>query len=111
MPLLYHLVEPDYWKKFMDKDRYVSAGFEEEGFIHLSLREQVDGVLERFYQQADELLVLIVSEKPVRKHLKYEPGGDVDELFPHLYQGIPIEAIEDIKMLKRNRERVWEWIS
>lgn len=110
MPLLYHLVEPDHWKKYMDKDRYVSAGFQEEGFIHLSLREQIDGVLERFYADASELLVLVVPEKPVRKQLKYEPGGDVDELFPHLYQGIPIEAIEDIQMLKRNKQGTWEWV-
>lgn len=110
MPLLYHIVEPDYWQTFLDKDHYVPAGYEAEGFIHLSLKEQIDGTLAKFYPEATELMILIIPEKPVRQHLKYEPGGSAGELFPHIYAPIPIEVIEDTKLLVKNKQGIWEWL-
>lgn len=110
MPLLYHIVEPEYWQPFLDKDSYIPAGYAEEGFIHLSLKEQLEGTLTKFYPDAKELVLLVISEKPVRQHLKYEPGGPEGELFPHIYAPIPIEAIEDTRMLMKDKQGKWEWI-
>ena len=110
MPLLYHLVEPAYWERFLDKDYYVPADYAKDGFIHLSLREQIDGTLARFFADAEELMVLEISEKQVKGKLRYEPGGSEGELFPHYYGKLPIEAVADTRMLLRNKAGVWEWV-
>ncbi len=110
MPLLYHIVEPAYWESFLDKDYYYPAAYQEEGFIHLSLKEQLDGTLAKFYPDATELVLLLIPERPVKKDLKYEPGGPDGQLFPHLYAKLPIEAIEDSKMLVKDRDGTWEWV-
>ncbi|MDP5171571.1 MAG: DUF952 domain-containing protein [Bacteroidia bacterium] len=110
MPILYHLVEPKYWEKFLNSDFYTPPTYAQEGFIHLSLREQLDGTLARHYPEAKELVVLLISERVVMDHLKYEPGGPNGELFPHYYGELPIEAVTDTNILFRTKKGDWEWV-
>lgn len=109
MPLLYHLVTPSYWESFLDKDFYAPATLPEEGFIHLSTREQIPGTLARHFQEEQELVVLVLSEKPLKAKLKYEPGPE-EQLFPHYYGKLPIEAVSDTHMLMKNKAGEWEWV-
>jgi uncharacterized protein (DUF952 family) len=82
--MLYHIVEKSVWDTFETKEAYFPAAFESEGFIHLSEKHQVNGVLERYYVDVPNLLLLHLDEKLFLAELKYEASTS-GELFPHLY--------------------------
>ena len=55
--MIYHVTTKTDWQTAKDKGYYEAASLATEGFIHLSTKEQVAGVLERYYKgQADLLL-------------------------------------------------------
>ena len=64
------------------------------GFIHLSWREQVAGTFERFYADAESVVLLTIDAAKLSSPLRADAiaGG---ELFPHLYGPLPIEAVVD----------------
>ena len=63
----------------------------EDGFIHFSTAAQVRGTAAKhFAGQRDLLLVAITGEAlPIR----WEPSRD-GQLFPHLYEDLPLSAIK-----------------
>ena len=64
-----------------------------EGFIHFSKQEQVKGVLERYYKGQIDLLLLQVEESKLTANLKYELALSVNELFPHLFGPLNLDAV------------------
>ena len=77
--------------------RYVAAGYEAEGFIHLSTREQVVRVANARFAGAPDLVLLCVAVERLRSPLRYEPGeAGSGELFPHLYGALATGAVVDV---------------
>ena len=68
-----------------------------EGFIHCCRPEQLAGVLERYYRERDDLLLLALDEAAVADVLKEEDTTGRGERFPHLYGEIPRSAILSIE--------------
>ena len=78
----------------------------EEGFIHACYADQIDGVLERFYADVTEPMVLLVIDPdlltvPV---VRESPPG-VEEQFPHIYGPLPIGAVTQVRPLRREEAR------
>lgn len=85
----------------------------EVGYLHCSgSAEQLAAVLERFYEDVTEsLLVLTLDEEALADHglvVRYEPpvpGAPVEEgteLFPHVYGGdLPVACVGDVSPLRR----------
>lgn len=90
--MLYHIVKPAYWYQCQPDEAYVPETFADEGFIHLSTREQVAGVLERYYSGIRPLIALHLDEALFTAELRYEPAAS-GELFPHLYGPLNRDAI------------------
>lgn len=107
MALIYHLILPKEWEKTLNKSSYAPASLAEEGFIHFSTQEQVLRTAERFYGDQSEMVVLEVSEKQVKPHLKWETADG--EQFPHVYSGLPLEAIANTRVIWKNKAGTWEW--
>jgi uncharacterized protein (DUF952 family) len=65
-----------------------------DGFIHLSLAEQLEGTLARHFSrpQDREVVLLALSVGALGDALKWEPsrGGD---LFPHLYSALTLDQV------------------
>ncbi|MFN8349087.1 MAG: DUF952 domain-containing protein [Spirosomataceae bacterium] len=91
--MIYHIVSSDYWSAFDGVAEYVSETLEAEKFIHCSRREQITGVLERFFAGVPNLVVLQIDETKLTSPLLYEAVSDSDETFPHIYGPIHREAI------------------
>jgi len=108
MAYIYHLISPKEWEKALNSDSYKPADFQKEGFIHFSSEEQVIPSANKHYKDHDSLVLLVVSEKRVKKQLKWEKSRN-DELFPHLYSKLSLEWIETSYMLSRNPKGEWEW--
>ena len=63
-----------------------------DGFIHLSLRDQVAGTLERHFAGETGLVVVEIDAAQLGERLRWEPSrGGV--LFPHLYGVLTMEAV------------------
>jgi uncharacterized protein (DUF952 family) len=71
---------------------YVPAGFAAEGFIHCCWPNQLAGVIDRYYQGREDLVLLDLDVNAVGATLVEEDPGS-GEKFPHLYGPIPLSAI------------------
>ena len=75
---------------------------QQDGFIHLSLAEQLEGTLERHFSRLDdrEVVVLALSVGALGDALEWEPsrGGT---LFPHLYAALTLGQVRSRHVLVR----------
>ena len=62
----------------------------EEGFIHCSYADQVDGTLARYYADLDEVVVVTLDPELLGAEVKVENG------FPHVYGPLPLAAVVDV---------------
>jgi len=94
--MIYHVVSKTDWEQAMQQGFYEPASITSEGFIHLSNKEQVGAVLQRYYQNQQDLLLLHVDESKLLAELKYETAPSVNEQFPHLFGRLNLDAITDV---------------
>ena len=101
--LIYHIVLPKVWEEFKDKEFYEAESLKTEGFIHCSFAEQLDAVLERYYRDAGDVLVLTIEPEKLTSRLVNEPSTN-NEIYPHIYGKINRDAIvETAKRRKHDR--------
>jgi uncharacterized protein (DUF952 family) len=88
---VYHIVLTDVWTGHQS-EYYEADSLATEGFIHCSLAEQLEGVIERYYKNAGDITVLEIDPVKLSSQLVFEPstGG---ESFPHVYGTINKSAI------------------
>lgn len=96
---LFHVSLPDEWAAAQADGRCTTSTrgktLAEEGYIHCSFTEQIDGVLARFYADVDEVVVLRIDPHRVPSPIVVEDLFDVGEAFPHIYGPIPLDAVID----------------
>jgi uncharacterized protein (DUF952 family) len=101
--MIYHIADTDSWDKFKDKTHYEADSLHTEGFIHCCSSEiQLREVLERFYNNMQNLLILHIDEKQLDCELKYEPAPDTNERYPHIFGAIIKTAIVSVLAMKTN---------
>jgi uncharacterized protein (DUF952 family) len=95
-PIL-HLALPDDWAAAFAGGRYTTSTrgvtLEQQGFIHCSTHDQLEGTANRFYADLDQLVVLTIDPLLVPSPIVFEPGADLDVLFPHIYGPLPVAAV------------------
>ena len=82
---VYKIAPETVWREAQAKGEYLGSGHDQrDGFIHFSLRDQLEGTLAKHYQGQRHLLLIEFRAADLGSQLKYEPsrGG---QLFPHLY--------------------------
>jgi uncharacterized protein (DUF952 family) len=97
--MIYHVTTQNAWQQAMQQGFYVAPSLATEGFIHLSTEAQVAGVLERYYKGQTNLLLLHIDENKLLAELKYELAPSVNELFPHVYGVINIDAVINLQVI------------
>ncbi|HQU82019.1 MAG TPA: DUF952 domain-containing protein [Pyrinomonadaceae bacterium] len=93
--LIYHIVLPEVWENFKEKEEYEAESLNSEGFIHCSFAEQLDGVLQRYYKDAENVLILTLDTEKLTSKLINEPSTN-NEIYPHIYGKINKSAIVEI---------------
>jgi uncharacterized protein (DUF952 family) len=91
--MIYHVVSETNWQKALQQGFYEADSLQAEGFIHTSKEEQVAEVLERYYKDRSNLLLLHIDETKLLSPLKYELAPSVNEEFPHIYGRLNLDAI------------------
>lgn len=74
----------------------------QEGFIHCSFREQVDGVRQRWYSDLADIVVLVIETDRLASPWKAEeaPGSSSSEgPYPHIYGPLNLDAVVDVREL------------
>lgn len=97
--LIYHIVTPEVWKKFDGANEYEAESLRAEGFIHCSFQGQLETVLQRYYRDAERVLILQVEPKLLSSKLVEEPSTN-GEIYPHIYGTINRSAIVGVEERK-----------
>jgi uncharacterized protein (DUF952 family) len=102
---IFHVATAADWRRTLETGTYTTstAGrtLEEEGFIHASRRDQVQGVFDRYYRSSGERLVLLTID-PARltdADVRVEAVGD--DTYPHVYGPINRSAVVEASPLDR----------
>jgi uncharacterized protein (DUF952 family) len=88
------------WSKFQETGRFSgSADDLRDGFIHLSTKEQVAGVIERFFAGRRPLYVAEFADPGFLQRVIWESSSSGD-IYPHLYgSDLSLGEILDFKKL------------
>jgi len=95
-----HITTRQAWMDAKQSGHYIAPSLESQGFIHCSTYAQVLPVAEKFYKGQTGLVLLVIDPARLTSGLKWEPpdgapppGVHTDELFPHVYGPINLDAI------------------
>ena len=97
--MIYHVDTAATWNAALENGFYEADSLKTEGFIHSSKIEQVAGVLNRYYKNQADLILLHIDETKLTAPLKYELAPSVNETFPHIYGSINLDAVVETEML------------
>jgi len=82
---VYKVFTEDEWNRFQETGQFSgSADDIRDGFIHLSTKDQVAGVIERFFAGKGRLHVAEFSAMDFMRRLSWEASASGD-VYPHLY--------------------------
>lgn len=91
--MIYHVTTKAQWDEAILKGFFEEPSLATEGFIHNSTEAQVAGVLERYYKGKTGLVLMHIDESKLTAELKYELAPSVNELFPHVFGNINLDAV------------------
>lgn len=95
-PCIFHIANSaDINTDDMDAD-YRCDSLASEGFIHCCDKHQLVDVVSRYYQQIDDVMLLVLDVEALEPALIHENTVGGSELFPHVYGAINRSAITDI---------------
>ena len=90
---VYKVLTESEWKVFQDTGKFGGSVDDlRDGFIHLSTKDQLAGVIERFFSGVHPLYIVEFSASDFLERLKWEVSAS-NEVYPHLY-GAGLLAIE-----------------
>ena len=100
---IYHLANAVDAQRLADRGSYHTTSLDTEGFIHCCTEEQLGGVIQRYYADAHELVLLSIDAAALEADLVFENTVGGDELFPHVYGEISQQAVQSKQVLDRQR--------
>lgn len=96
MENLYHITNKFDYIKAKDKGIYDFCSLKTDGYIHLSFKSQVIDTANRYFRGKENLIIFEINAKKIEKFIKIENTMGGDELFPHLYNELPMNIIERV---------------
>ena len=89
---IYKICTKSELKEAKDKQQFRGSKKDiEDGFIHFSGKEQVQGTLKKYYSKQKELMLLKVDTLKL-DHLIWEQASD-GNMFPHLYSPLDLSNV------------------
>ena len=91
--MIYHVTTKQQWQQALVKGFFEEPSLHTEGFIHNSTEAQVPGVLERYFKNKSNLVLLHIDEAKLTAPLTYELAPSINEMFPHVFGAINMDAV------------------
>jgi uncharacterized protein (DUF952 family) len=101
-----HITSRSHWQSAKNLGSYRSETLDTEGFIHCSTFAQVVGSANRFFKQQSNLVILVITVDRVTAEIRYE-GADANNLFPHIYGELNIDAVDRVIDLESGTDGVF----
>lgn len=92
MNTIFHITQRQQWQEAKSLESYRGDTLDSEGFIHCSTARQLVKVANRFFANQKHLVILLIDSDRVQSEVRYELA-EVDELFPHIYGALNIDAV------------------
>ena len=86
-PHIFHICTESAWNDQLPNNEYIHPSLESENFIHCSEIQQIEGVLSRYFQGQQNLLILTIDPEKLTSSVVYEMA-EIGEFFPHIYEPI-----------------------
>lgn len=99
--LLFTLIKKAEWKTYSTSGSFEPASLIEKGFIQCYSGKQVEDAANAFFQDENELFLIVIDPLRVQVPLKNEKSGE--EIYPNLYGAFSIDAIIDRILIKRGK--------
>ncbi len=105
MPTILHITHQTDWQAALEAGAYQSPTLAKDGFIHCSTDAQALRVADNFYRGQADLVLLVIDTDKLTAPLKFEgpinpqtgqPETDVQDLFPHIYGAINLDAVTKV---------------
>lgn len=93
MPIIYHITTSAAWSAAQQQGFYEAPSLKEEGFIHCSQEQQIEGVLHRYYAGQTNLLKLVIDTDKLTSRFVFDWSPSTADTFPHVYGVINLEAV------------------
>ena len=77
----------------------IGRSLDDVGFIHCSFAQQVRGVADAYYRDRSDVVLLSIDPSRVRAEIREETPPGSDELFPHIYGPLNLDAVEAVEPL------------
>jgi uncharacterized protein (DUF952 family) len=98
---VHHVMTPEDWAAFQaaGSSAVSTRGrtLEEEGFVHCSHAEQVDGIVEAFFGDLPRVVVVTLDTDRMGAPVVVEEASDGAGRFPHVYGPLPLEAVVGVE--------------
>ena len=92
LKFIYKIINADELKKAKSLGTYSGSSKDiQDGYIHFSDEEQVDGTLKKYYTNQKDLVLLKVKTLKL-EHLIWEQASD-GNMFPHLYSPLDLSNV------------------
>jgi uncharacterized protein (DUF952 family) len=96
MPIIYHITTKEAWDQAIQNGAYATPSLNEEGFIHCSQENQIEGVLQRYFSGKRDLVKLVIDTDKLNVRFVFEWSPSTSDTFPHIYGPINLDAVVDV---------------
>jgi uncharacterized protein (DUF952 family)/lysophospholipase L1-like esterase len=103
---LFHIVAPSAWPS---SGYYRPASLAEQGFVHFSFADQVDGPANALYGDGVDLAVIEVDPNALDAEIRVEDSYGEGTAFPHVYGPVPVTAAVAAHPLTRTEDGRWRF--
>lgn len=90
--IIYHIALIEEWEAQLKNEDYFPSAFLQAGFVHCSNKNQLEGVLKRYFKNTDNVYLVTIDTNKLVAELKLEQASNGD-YFPHIYGKINKSAI------------------
>ena len=96
---IYKIINKNEWQKVKDEGPYSGSKKDiEDGYIHFSSEEQVEGNLKKYYSNQTDIILLKVDTLKL-DNLIWEQASD-GNMFPHLYSSLDLtNVVEELEII------------
>lgn len=88
-----HIIDSVSWRAALDKGSVGENSLKEYHYVHCCLPDQLTGVLETWFPDDDNLVVLEIESDLLTSEVRFENLEGGRELFPHVYGLINLDAV------------------
>lgn len=102
--IIYHITTEQEWNQANLDGFYEAPSLHSEGFIHCSTEQQLDGVLERYFEGKTNLIKLVIDPLKLNSELRFEMSVSIKEAFPHVYGTVNLDAVIGVMAVDQSEE-------